>query len=102
MPEKARIIQKCHEKIPSRFELTTLVARRWESLIQGALPMVEDADPRRIETVLQEIVEGKIELDRESRTIELKGEPVRVEEEEALFDEYLDANLLGKLGDEEE
>jgi DNA-directed RNA polymerase omega subunit len=96
------MIEKCLEKIPSRFELTTLVARRWESLIQGALPMVEEGDPRRLETVLQEIVDGKIELDTESRTIELKGEPVRVEEEEALFDEYLDANLLGKVSDEEE
>ena len=94
MPNDAKTLEKCLARIPSRFELTTVVARRWEALIQGAPPMVEVEDPRRMSTALEEIGDDKVALDEETRTVELKGEPIRPEEEEALFDEYLDAAVL--------
>jgi DNA-directed RNA polymerase omega subunit len=101
LPHDAKTLEKCLEKIPSRFELTTALARRWEALIQGAPPMVEVEDSKRMSTVFEEINDEKVALNTESRTVELKGEPIRAEEEEALFDEYLDAAVLEDRSEEE-
>lgn len=46
-----------------RFKLCALIQRRWLQLMQGARPMVETRGLTDLEIVVQEIVEGKIELE---------------------------------------
>ena len=46
-----------------RFKLCVLIQRRWLQLMQGARPMVESKGLTELEGVVQEIVEGKIELE---------------------------------------
>ncbi len=72
-------IEKALDKVPNRFLLTTVVARRWENLVAGAPPLVEPkAGHSRVDTVFDEIVEGRIRVDEGNLRIELEGEP-RVE-----------------------
>ena len=51
------------EKVGGRFKLTVLIQRRWLQLLQGARPMVESKGLTEMETIIKEIVEGKIELE---------------------------------------
>jgi len=51
------------ERIGGKFKLTALIQRRWLQLLQGARPMVESKGLTEIETIMKEIVEGKIELE---------------------------------------
>ena len=46
-----------------RFKLTTLIQRRWLQLLQGARPMVDTAGLTELEVVVQEILEGKIDME---------------------------------------
>ena len=48
-------------KVGGRFKLTALIQRRWLELMRGARPMVDTTGLTDLETVIQEIVEGKIE-----------------------------------------
>lgn len=93
-------IQQALEKIPNRFELTTLIARRWESLVRGFPPLV-DVRPgmSRIDVVLAEILADKLTIDRETYTIRLEGEPLVEEHDETLFNSAIspDANALDDL-----
>jgi DNA-directed RNA polymerase subunit omega len=51
------------EKVGGRFRLTALVQRRLEELMQGARPLIEDAEGKtHLEIVIQEILEDKIEI----------------------------------------
>ncbi len=52
------LINKCG----GRFKLTALIQRRWLQLLQGARPMVETKGLTDLEVVIQEILEGKIEM----------------------------------------
>lgn len=49
-------------KAGGRFKLCTLIQRRWQQLMHGARPMVETKGLSELEVVVQEILEGKIEL----------------------------------------
>ena len=49
-------------KVGGRFRLAALIQRRWIQLMQGARPMVETRGLTDMEVVVQEILEGKIEL----------------------------------------
>lgn len=51
------------EKVGGRFKLASLIQRRWRQLMQGARPMVEVEGLTDLEVVIQEILEGKIELE---------------------------------------
>jgi len=51
------------EKFGGRFKLCRLIQRRWLQLMQGARPMIETKGLTDLEVVVQEIAEGKIELD---------------------------------------
>ncbi len=51
------------EKFGGRFKLCVLIQRRWLQLMQGARPMVETKGLTDLEVVVQEIAEGKIELE---------------------------------------
>jgi DNA-directed RNA polymerase subunit omega len=56
----ARItVEDCLRKIPNRFELIILGAKRAKQLFKGAKPLLE-TDNREIVTALREIAEGKV------------------------------------------
>ena len=58
----ARItVEDCLEKVPNRFELVLLAARRAKQLLKGARPLVE-SDNTDIVTALREIGEEKVRL----------------------------------------
>ena len=49
-------------KIGGHFKLAALIQKRWLELLQGARPMVDPEGKTEMEVVIQEILEGKIEL----------------------------------------
>lgn len=51
------------DKFGGRFKLCRLIQRRWLQLMQGARPMVETKGLTDLEVVVNEIMEGKIEMD---------------------------------------
>lgn len=58
----ARItVEDCLDKVPNRFELVLLAARRAKQLLKGARPLVE-SENKEIVTSLREIAEGKVRL----------------------------------------
>jgi DNA-directed RNA polymerase omega subunit len=69
-------LDKCLEKIPSRFALATVATKRWEQILHGSYPMVESSKPRALETVLKEIETGNLAFDVKERRIEKLGVPI--------------------------
>ena len=58
----ARItVEDCLERVPNRFELVLLAARRATQLLKGARPLV-DSDNKDIVTALREVAEQKVRL----------------------------------------
>ena len=58
----ARItVEDCLEKVPNRFELVLLGARRAKQLLKGARPLVE-SDNKEVVAALREIAEGKVAM----------------------------------------
>ncbi|GIW41314.1 MAG: DNA-directed RNA polymerase subunit omega [Candidatus Binatia bacterium] len=58
----ARItVEDCLERVPNRFELALLAAKRAKQLLKGARPLVE-TDNKEIVAALREIAAGKVEL----------------------------------------
>ncbi len=56
----ARItVEDCLEKVPNRFELVLLGARRAKQLLKGARPLV-DTDNKEVVAALREIADGKV------------------------------------------
>lgn len=56
----ARItVEDCLEKVPNRFELVLLAARRAKQLLKGARPLVE-SDNKEVVAALREVGEGKV------------------------------------------
>ncbi len=51
------------KKVGGRFKLAALIQRRWLELLQGARPMVDPSGMTEMEVVIQEIVEGKVEME---------------------------------------
>ncbi len=50
------------QRVGGRFRLTALIQRRWLQLMQGARPMVDTTGKTDMEVVIQEIIEGKVEV----------------------------------------
>jgi DNA-directed RNA polymerase omega subunit len=69
-------LEKCLEKIPSRFALATVATKRWEQLMHGARPMVETHTPLSMTTVFREIETDKLSLNVADRMIEKHGVPI--------------------------
>ena len=69
-------LEKCLDKIPSRFALATVATKRWEQLKQGARPMVESPNPHGMDAVFREIETGKLSLNMTDRMIEKHGVPI--------------------------
>jgi DNA-directed RNA polymerase subunit omega len=58
----ARItVEDCLERVPNRFELVLLAARRAKQLLKGARPLV-DSDNKEIVTALREVAADKARL----------------------------------------
>jgi DNA-directed RNA polymerase subunit omega len=56
----ARItVEDCLARIPNRFELVVVAARRAKDLLQGARPLVR-SDNKEVVTSLREIAEGRV------------------------------------------
>jgi DNA-directed RNA polymerase subunit omega len=61
----ARItVEDCLVKVPNRFELVLLAARRAKQLLKGARPLVED-DNKEVVTALREVADEKVRLNYE-------------------------------------
>lgn len=58
----ARItVEDCLEKVPNRFELVLLGARRAKQLLKGARPLAE-SENKEVVTALREIAEARVTL----------------------------------------
>ena len=58
----ARItVEDCLNKVPNRFELVLVGARRAKQLLKGARPLVE-SDNKEVVTALREIADGQVGL----------------------------------------
>lgn len=56
----ARItVEDCLQKIPNRFQLIVIAARRAKELLKGARPMV-GSENKEVVTALREIAAGKV------------------------------------------
>jgi len=56
--------EKIVNKVGGRFRLTALVQKRLGELLQGARPLIEDAEGKTmLEIVVQEILQDKIAVD---------------------------------------
>ena len=61
--------EKIVNKVGGRFKLTALVQRRLGELLQGARPLIKDAENKTmLEIVVQEILQDKIAIDDGSTT----------------------------------
>jgi DNA-directed RNA polymerase subunit omega len=59
----ARItVEDCLKRVPNRFELVLLGARRAKQLLKGARPLVE-SDNKEVVTALREIGAGEVTLE---------------------------------------
>jgi DNA-directed RNA polymerase subunit omega len=56
----ARItVEDCLARIPNRFELVVVAARRAKELLQGSPPLVK-SENKEVVTALREIADGKV------------------------------------------
>ena len=59
----ARItVEDCLERVPNRFELVLVAARRAKQLLKGARPLVE-SDNKEIVTALREVAAERVRLE---------------------------------------
>jgi DNA-directed RNA polymerase subunit omega len=63
----ARItVEDCLARIPNRFELVVVAARRAKELLQGSPPLVK-SENKEVVSALREIADGKVwKVDKES------------------------------------
>ncbi len=63
-------------KVGGRFKLTALIQKRLDELVQGARPLIEDAEGKTmLEIVVQEIMQDKITIEvPESKSDEVDEE----------------------------
>ena len=52
------------DKFGGRFRLTALIQKRWLELLQGARPLVDPTGKTEIEIVVEEIAQGKIDIEQ--------------------------------------
>ena len=59
------------KKVGGRFKLTALIQKRLSELVQGARPLIEDAEGMtHMEIAIKEIIEDKITIADESEKID--------------------------------
>ncbi len=57
------------DKVGGRFRLTALIQKRWLELLQGARPLVDPAGKTEMEIVVEEIAQGRIDIDFEASNL---------------------------------
>jgi DNA-directed RNA polymerase subunit omega len=68
----ARItVEDCLQKIPNRFQLIVIAARRAKELLKGARPLV-DAENKEVVTALREIAAGKVWVEASKELKEIR------------------------------
>ena len=72
-------VEDCLDKIPNRFDLVVLAARRARDITLGRAPFVERENDKPTVIALREIAEGKIDLDylnlQEASPMDMLGKP---------------------------
>ena len=98
-------VEDCLDKIPNRFDLVVLAARRARDLTLGRAPFVERENDKPTVIALREIAEGKIDLDylnvQEASPVDMLGKPEPAPGPTDT-DEELAALLMEDVADEEE
>ena len=62
-------------KVGGRFRLTALIQKRLDELVQGARPLIEDAEGKTmLEIVIQEILQDKIAIEVKDSKSDQAGE----------------------------
>ena len=61
-------------RMGGRFKLCALIQRRWQELIQGARPLVERNGRSDLEVIIDEILQGKIDIDRDQSNVSAPDE----------------------------
>ena len=57
-------------KVGGKYKLTALIQKRLDELMEGARPLIEDAEGKtQLEIVVQEILQDKIAIDYEASDI---------------------------------
>ena len=98
-------VEDCLDKIPNRFDLVVLAARRARDLTLGRAPFVERENDKPTVIALREIAEGLIDLDylsvQEASPMDMLGKP-DPESGSTDTDEELAALLMQDADGEEE
>ena len=68
-------VNRCREKVTSRFLLTQAAVLRWEQLLRGARSRIPTENPKWMETPLMEIATEAVTLDSEAFMVHLRGTP---------------------------
>jgi DNA-directed RNA polymerase subunit omega len=61
-------------KMGGRFKLTSLIQKRWLELMRGSRPLVDPTGKTEMEIVMEEILQGKIDIDYEASKLAKPGE----------------------------
>jgi len=98
-------VEDCLDKIPNRFDLVVLAARRARDITLGRAPFVERENDKPTVIALREIAEGKIDLDymnvQEASPMDMLGKP-EPDSGPSDTDEAIAALLMEGADDEEE
>ena len=98
-------VEDCLDKIPNRFDLVVLAARRARDLTHGRAPFVERENDKPTVIALREIAEGKIDLDylnvQAASPVDMLGSP-EPDPDHTDTDEALAALLMEDADDDEE
>ena len=90
-------VEDCLDKIPNRFDLVVLAARRARDITLGRAPFVERENDKPTVIALREIAEGLIDLDylsvQEASPMDMLGKP-DPESDPTATDEELAALLM--------
>jgi DNA-directed RNA polymerase subunit K/omega len=68
-------VNRCRQKIRSRFLLAQAAVLRWEQLLRGARARIPTENPKWMETPLKEIATDAVKMDAETYQVTLHGTP---------------------------
>ena len=54
------------KKVGGRFKLTSLIQKRWLEIMRGSRALVDTTGKTEMEVVIEEILQGKIDIDYEA------------------------------------
>jgi DNA-directed RNA polymerase subunit omega len=59
-------VEDCLDRVPNRFSLVQLVAKRAKQLLRGVTPVVQGKSNKYIVTALREVADGKVYFETDS------------------------------------